>query len=158
PPGGRPRHPGGRGDGGRAQPRPADGVLRPGVPVSHRVTGDGWAGWSPDPGPAEPVRREAIRRFAAAIGSSSAVHRELARARALGHPDLVAPPTFPVVFVMPANEALCREPGLGLDWTRVLHRGQAFRAFRPLWAGDRVSVRLRVEAVLRRGRNTLLVT
>ncbi|MDQ1696208.1 MAG: hypothetical protein QOJ03_1561, partial [Frankiaceae bacterium] len=44
------------------------------------------------------VSRELIRRFADAIGDSSPVYRDVEAAKALGHPDVIAPPTFLTVL------------------------------------------------------------
>ena len=50
--------------------------------------------------PTEPyqVGREKIREFAAAIGDANPAYPDPEAARALGHPDVVAPPTFPIVL------------------------------------------------------------
>ena len=50
--------------------------------------------------PTEPyqVGREKIREFADAIGATDAAYHDPAAAAALGYPDVVAPPTFPVVL------------------------------------------------------------
>ena len=39
------------------------------------------------------VGREKIREFAAAIGDANPAYTDPAAARALGHPDVIAPPT-----------------------------------------------------------------
>ena len=44
------------------------------------------------------VSRVKIKEFAAAIGDSNPIYRDRDAARAAGHPDVVAPPTFPIVF------------------------------------------------------------
>ena len=43
------------------------------------------------------VGREKIREFATAIGATDAAYHDPEAARALGYPDVVAPPTFPIV-------------------------------------------------------------
>ena len=48
------------------------------------------------------VGREKIREFATAIGATDPAHHDPAAARALGHPDVVAPPTFPVIVTIDA--------------------------------------------------------
>jgi acyl dehydratase len=85
------------------------------------------------------VGREKIREFADAIGATDAAYRDPAAARELGHPDVIAPPTFPMVITMPASEEITGDPDLGLDYSRVVHGDQRFAFVRPLRAGDEIS-------------------
>ena len=57
-------------------------------------------------------------------------------ARALGYPDVVAPPTFPVVLTMAASRQIIDDPALGMDYSRVVHGDQRFAYTRPVVAGD----------------------
>ena len=66
------------------------------------------------------VGREKVREFALAVGEGASVCHDIDAARAAGHPDLVAPPTFGVVFTMPLMEALLRDPAFGWDYTPAL--------------------------------------
>jgi acyl dehydratase len=95
----------------------------------------------------EPYRvgREKIREFALAIGEGDSVCHELAAARAAGHPDLVAPPTFAAVFTMPLMEALLRDPAFGWDYARMVHGEQSFTTHRPVHAGDELLTVLHVD-------------
>ena len=83
--------------------------------------------------PSEPYRvgREKVREFALAVGEGASVCHDLDAARAAGHPDLVAPPTFGVVFTMPLMEALLRDSAFGWDYARMVHGDQAFTLHRP---------------------------
>jgi acyl dehydratase len=110
--------------------------------------------------PTEPytVSREKIREFAAAIGATEAAHRDPAAATALGYADLVAPPTFPVVVSMAANQALIDDPALGLDFSRVVHGDQRFAYTRPVQAGDSLVAASTVEEILSRGGHDFLTT
>ncbi|MFD0851109.1 MaoC family dehydratase N-terminal domain-containing protein, partial [Actinomadura adrarensis] len=49
--------------------------------------------------PSEPyeVSRVKIRDFAQAIGDPNPIYRDAEAAKAAGHPDVIAPPTFPIV-------------------------------------------------------------
>jgi len=82
------------------------------------------------------VGREKIREFADAIGATDAAYRDPAAAAALGHPDVIAPPTFPVVISMAASQVIVDDPDLGLDYSRVVHGDQRFAYTRPVRAGD----------------------
>jgi acyl dehydratase len=82
------------------------------------------------------VGREKIREFADAIGADDAAYRDPGAAEALGHPDVIAPPTFAIVVSMAANQVIVEDPELGLDYSRVVHGDQRFAYSRPVRAGD----------------------
>jgi acyl dehydratase len=77
---------------------------------------------------------------------------------ALGQPDVIAPPTFPVIFSMAAFYWLCEQPELGLEMTRVVHGDQRFAYTRPVRAGDRLSLVTTVEEIMSRAGNDFLTT
>lgn len=106
--------------------------------------------------PAYRVSREKIREFADAIGDDSPAYRDPAAARALGHPDVPAPPTFPVMLTLAAAQGLIRDPELGLDFTRVVHGDQRFAYARPVCAGDELATTAVVEAITSRAGNDMI--
>jgi acyl dehydratase len=110
--------------------------------------------------PTEPyeVGREKIREFADAIGDPSPVYRDPEAARALGHPDVIAPPTFAIVLSMRAGVQVVADPELGLDYSRVVHGEQRFVHSRPVRAGDRLTVVVSVETIRSAGGNDILTT
>lgn len=93
------------------------------------------------------VGREKVREFARAVGAGNPVHTDPEAARAAGHADVVAPPTFPVVFTWDATREVVDDPALGLDFTRVVHRDQSFELHRPVVAGDVLTTVVTVEDV-----------
>jgi acyl dehydratase len=105
------------------------------------------------------VGREHIRRFAEAIGDANPAYSDREAARALGHPDVVAPPTFLTVLSSRfAAEGPIFDPELGLDYSLVVHGEQRFEHHRPVRAGDVLSVVSRVEDIRDAGRNELVTT
>jgi acyl dehydratase len=102
--------------------------------------------------PTEPyqVGREKIREFADAIGVTDAAYRDPVAARALGHPDVIAPPTFPMVITMPASRLITDDPDLGLDYARMVHGDQRFSYVRPIVAGDELTCVTRIEKLTSR--------
>jgi len=105
------------------------------------------------------VGREHVRRFAEAIGSTDPLHLDPDAARAAGHPDVVAPPTFLTVLGFRfAAEGPVADPALGLDYSRVVHGEQAFRLHRPVHAGDRLRLVSRVEQIRDLGRHESMTT
>jgi acyl dehydratase len=105
------------------------------------------------------VSREIIRRFADAIGDASPVYRDVEAAKALGHPDVIAPPTFLTVLTFRyAAQGPVVDPDLGLDYSLVLHGEQRFVHHRPVRAGDVLEVTLSVVDIRDAGRNELMTT
>ncbi|MGF1430498.1 FAS1-like dehydratase domain-containing protein [Kitasatospora sp. LaBMicrA B282] len=93
------------------------------------------------------VGREKIREFAAAIGDDNPVYGDREAAKALGHPDVIAPPTFPFSISYAAAAQVVLDPDLGLDFSRVVHGDQKFVYSRPLRAGDRVRCTISIDNI-----------
>ena len=110
--------------------------------------------------PSQPyeVGREKIREFADAIGDDHPVYRDPDAARAAGHPDVIAPPTFAIVVTWAAQGVLLHDPELGLDFGKVVHRDQSFHHHRPIMAGDRLVSTVHVEAIRAVAGNDMLTT
>jgi acyl dehydratase len=104
------------------------------------------------------VGREKIREFATAIGSDDPLHHDPEAAKAAGYPDVVAPPTFPVIVTMAAGRQISHDPELGLDYTRVVHCDQRFAHTRPIVAGDTLVCVNTVEDITQRGGHDFLTT
>jgi acyl dehydratase len=99
------------------------------------------------PTPPYLVGREKIREFAAAIGDANPAFTDPGAARALGHPDVIAPPTFSIVLSLPAAYQAVLDPALGLDFNRVVHGDQRFELRRPIHAGDELTVVATIEKI-----------
>jgi acyl dehydratase len=104
------------------------------------------------------VGREKIREFADAIGDPHPAYRDPEAARALGHPDVIAPPTFGIVLSMRAGLQVVADPELGLDYSRVVHGEQRFVQARPIRAGDRLTATVTVESIRSAAGNDMLTT
>jgi acyl dehydratase len=102
------------------------------------------------------VSREKIREFAAAVGDPNPAYYDVESARALGHPDLVAPPTFAVVVTRGPQLAVIEDPDLGLDFSRVVHGDQKFEFSRPIVAGNVLTSTASVSAAHTRAGNDFL--
>ena len=99
---------------------------------------------------------EKIREFASAIGDGNPISHSTAAARAAGHDALVAPPTFAVVAVARAQDAVLFDPALGLDFSRVVHGDQRFVHHRPIHAGDALYCTVHVDSIRALGANDVL--
>jgi acyl dehydratase len=111
-------------------------------------------------GPGEPyeVSRVKIADFADALGDSSALCRDREAAIKAGYPDVIAPPTFAVVISMASARRVNADPGLGLDYSMVVHGEQSFEHARPLHAGDVVVATTTIESIRSVGAMSMLVT
>ena len=111
-------------------------------------------------GPGEPyeVSRVKIADFADAIGEPSELCRDREAAIKAGYPDVIAPPTFAVIIDQRSIKAVVTDPGLGLDYSMVVHGEQSFSYSRPLHAGDVVVATTTIEAIRSLGAMSMLVT
>ena len=110
--------------------------------------------------PTEPylVGREKLREFASAVFATAPLHHDVDAAVAAGYPDVVAPPTFPIVIQEKTLQQLLSHPGAGIDFSRVVHGDQKFEYERPLVAGDEVIARLRVTKIQALGGHTMVTS
>jgi acyl dehydratase len=102
------------------------------------------------------VSRVKIKDFADAIGDQHPAYRDRAAAEKLGHPDVIAPPTFAIVISFQMGGAVVLDPDLGLDYSRVVHGEQSFTYSRPIHAGDVLIATPRITDIAAKGRNELL--
>lgn len=123
------------------------------MPIDARYVGRSY----PPTAPYE-VAGEKIREFADALGDPNPVYRDAAAAKALGHPDVVAPPTFAFILTFRASRQVVEDPELGVDYTRVVHGEQRFSYVRQVRAGDRLVVVTTIDAIKSVAGNDILTT
>ncbi|MFC5910864.1 FAS1-like dehydratase domain-containing protein [Streptacidiphilus monticola] len=102
------------------------------------------------------VGREKIREFAEAVGDANPAYTDREAAKALGYPDVIAPPTFPFVITYRAAAQVVQDPELGLDFSRVVHGDQRFVYTRPVRANDRLSVTCVIDSIKSLAGNDIL--
>jgi acyl dehydratase len=85
------------------------------------------------------IGREKIREYARAVGERDPRYTDLDAARAAGHPDLVAPPMFAVVYCAAAIEEAMLDPDVGIDFAMLVHGGQEFEWGPLVHAGDEIT-------------------
>lgn len=117
-----------------------------------------YAGRSYPPTAPYEVGVEKIREFADAIGDPNPAYHDRDAARALGHADLIAPPTFPFVLTFRASRAVIDDPDLGIDYSRVVHGEQRFSYSRPVRAGDALTVTVTVEGIRSAGGHDMVTS
>ena len=108
--------------------------------------------------PAAPylVGREKVREFARAVQATHPEHLDVEAARAAGHADLIAPPTFPIVVQQRTWDQLLDDPTAGVVLERIVHGDQRFTATRPIVAGDELSATLEIASVKTLGSNAMI--
>lgn len=104
------------------------------------------------------VCREKIREFADAVGDPHPAYRNIDAARALGHPDVIAPPAFVFSVVHRAMGEVRDDPLIGLDMDRVVHSEQHLAFRRPVRSGDRLTVTVQINAARRLAGSDVLST
>lgn len=86
-----------------------------------------------------------LKFFAKATGETDPVYFDEAAAKAAGHPSIPAPPTylFSLALSAPAKrgDVFDSENGIGVDLAGVLHGEQSFTYHRPMYAGDRLTLK-----------------
>ena len=103
------------------------------------------------------VEREDVIRFADAIGEDNPIFRDRGAARAAGHPEQIAPPTFVTRMQIMTSGQVVADPELGLNYSMVVHGGQEYDWRRPIVVGDVLSAIPRIADVYSRGPNEFLV-
>lgn len=99
-----------------------------------------------------------IAAFADAVGSDDPLHRDAEVARAAGHADVIAPPTFAVTLAQKCDRAYIVDPEAGIDYSRVVHGEQRFIHHRPITAGDEIVGELTVDSIRLAGGHAMITT
>jgi acyl dehydratase len=93
------------------------------------------------------IERSRLQFFAKATGETRAEYTDVAAARAAGHADLPAPPTFLMAAELDSgiSDGLLRD--LQIPLSKLLHGEQSFTYHKPVCAGDTISVRSRISDI-----------
>lgn len=102
------------------------------------------------------VGREKVREFATAVGSTDPINFGVEAARAAGHADVVAPPTFAVVVQEHTLAQLLADDELGIDFSHVVHGDQRFQFTRPIVAGDELTAVVTISSVKSLGGHSMV--
>jgi acyl dehydratase len=104
------------------------------------------------------ISRVKLAEFADAIGDPNPLYRDRAAAVEAGFPDVIAPPTFPIVISMGSSGQAMADPGLNLNYAMVVHGEQRFEYQRPLYAGEVVTAEVTIADIRDIGRNSVMTT
>ncbi|MEU6326275.1 MaoC family dehydratase N-terminal domain-containing protein [Streptomyces sp. NPDC047049] len=101
------------------------------------------------------IERLRIAAFAAALGDPHPAYTDPAAARALGHPDVIAPPTYLAALAGHAEDQLLRRQPAPVTVEGAVHRAQTLRHARPAHAGDTLHATVHLTATTLAGRPLL---
>ena len=93
------------------------------------------------------IERGRLQFFARSIGETDPMYTDLAAARAAGYPDLPAPPTFLFAAELESGAVTSLLETLELPIQKILHGEQGFTYLKPVCAGDRVTVRSKIDDI-----------
>jgi acyl dehydratase len=102
------------------------------------VTDPRWVGRSYETAPFE-VTERSIRDYMAAVGDEA------------GDGELIAPPTYAMVYGFDAYWQLWRDQEVALDVAHLVHGEQRFSFHRPVRPGDRIKTTGRITGINSRG-------
>jgi acyl dehydratase len=95
-----------------------------------------------------------LKFFAKATGETNPIYFDEGAARAAGHPAIPIPPTylFSLQMSSPAKrgDIFDKRGGLGVDMMKMLHADQGFTYYRPIHAGDRITITTTTEDIYAR--------
>jgi acyl dehydratase len=111
------------------------------------MAGEPTAVWAPH---TFAVARERIREFADAVGETDSRFHDPDAARDAGHPDLLAPPMFAVVYCGSAIEEAMLDPKIGIDFEMLVHGAQEFEWGALVHAGDEITTTVALAEVSQR--------
>jgi N-terminal half of MaoC dehydratase len=101
------------------------------------------------------VDRGRLRFFAKAIGETDPVYTDVGAAKALGHQDIPAPPTFLFSVELENPNPFAFLASIGVDLRSVLHGEQAFTYHAFAYPGDELVARPRITDVYAKKGGTL---
>jgi acyl dehydratase len=103
------------------------------------------------------VGREKIREYAHAVGETNPVHFDPQAAHEAGHPAVVAPPMFAVVYSAGAMAPAMLDPEVGMNFAMMVHGGQEFVWSDLVYAGDTITTTASVKDISTRDDKTFYV-
>jgi acyl dehydratase len=94
-----------------------------------------------------PIERGRLRFFAQAIGETDPVYCDVEAARAAGHADIPAPPTFLFAANLESGLSFRMLEEMAVPLSSILHGEQRFQYLAPVVAGDEITATSRVKDI-----------
>ena len=86
------------------------------------------------------VEHGQLKLFAKAVLETNPIYFDQSAAKAAGHPDILAPPTFGNCLKLLAPSKDLSYESLGIDYKGLLHAEEKIESFHPIYAGDRLTL------------------
>lgn len=86
------------------------------------------------------VEQGQLKLFAKAVLETNPIYFDEVAAKAAGHPDILAPPTFGNCLKLLAPSADLSYESMGIDYKSLLHAQEEIEYIHPLYAGDRLTL------------------
>jgi len=86
------------------------------------------------------VEHGQLKLFAKAVCETNPIYFDQDAAKAAGHRDILAPPTFGNCLKLLAPSIDLSYESLGIDYKRLLHAQEKIEAFQPIYAGDELTL------------------
>lgn len=86
------------------------------------------------------VERGQLKLFAKATLETNPIYFDESAAKAAGHPDILAPPTFGNCLKQLTPPKELTYESLGIDYKGLLHAQEKVEHFKPIYAGDRLTL------------------
>ena len=86
------------------------------------------------------VEQGQLKLFAKAILETNPIYFDEAAAKAAGHPNILAPPTFGNCLKLLAPSQELNYESLGIDYKNLLHAEEKIEYFQSFYAGDRLTL------------------
>lgn len=93
------------------------------------------------------VGREQIRQYAKSVKSPDPASMDEAAAAELGHPGLVASPTFMSILAVMIQRHFFQHVDIGFETMQIVQVDQRFKFYRPIVEGDAVRGTMHIESV-----------
>jgi hypothetical protein len=93
------------------------------------------------------VDRARVRQFARSVGITDPACYDLAEATRRGYPGLLAPPTLPIALGQDAEPGGGEPPRLQWDVRTLLHEGTTIAFDRPIFSGDVLTMKGKLESI-----------
>ena len=85
------------------------------------------------------IEKEAIRRWAEAIGDTNPLYRDEEYAKSKGYRNIIAPPGFIANYAYPTKVGEGGRRGFRSPFAMVLNGGNEYDFFKPIQAGDKIT-------------------
>tara|TARA_B110000003_G_scaffold272867_1_gene309560 strand:- start:1812 stop:2261 length:450 start_codon:yes stop_codon:yes gene_type:complete len=96
------------------------------------------------------IKKEMLLAFAEATQQVDPVYFDEKAALENGHPTIIAPPTFLTVIAMQQDNPYEYLNNINIPLSRVLHAGQEYSYYQPVYVGDEIRMKYKIEDIYER--------